>query len=34
MLAWPAWLRVLAVAPALALLWAAVLWAGVEAAPL
>jgi len=33
-LAWPAWLRVLAVLPALALLWGAVLWAGVEAAPL
>lgn len=33
-LAWPAWLRVLAVAPALALLWGAVLWAGVEATPL
>lgn len=33
-LAWPAWLRVLAVAPALALLWVAVLWAGMEAAAL
>lgn len=33
-LAWPAWLRVLAVLPALALLWGAVLWAGVEATPL
>ena len=33
-LAWPAWLRALAVLPALALLWGAVLWAGVEAAPL
>lgn len=29
-LAWPAWLRVLAVVPALALLWAAVLWAGMQ----
>ena len=28
-LAWPAWQRVLAVAPALALLWLAVLWASV-----
>ena len=33
-LAWPAWLRVLAVLPALLLLWLAVLWASVEAAPL
>jgi hypothetical protein len=33
-LAWPAWLRVLAVLPALALLWLAVLWATVEAVPL
>lgn len=33
-LAWPAWLRVLAVLPALVLLWLAVLWASVEAAPL
>lgn len=33
-LAWPAWLRVLAVAPVLALLWGAVLWAGMEAVPL
>ena len=33
-LAWPAWLRVLAVLPALALLWLAVLWASVEATPL
>ena len=32
-LAWPAWLRVLAVAPAVALLWLAVAWASVEAAP-
>jgi hypothetical protein len=33
-LAWPAWWRVLAVLPALVLLWLAVLWASVEAAPL
>ncbi|WP_294769148.1 hypothetical protein [uncultured Rhodoferax sp.] len=33
-LAWPAWLRVLAVAPLLALLWLGVLWANQEAAPL
>lgn len=33
-LAWPAWLRVLAVLPALVLLWLAVLWASVAAAPL
>lgn len=32
-LAWPAWLRVLAVLPAVALLWLAVLWASLEAAP-
>jgi hypothetical protein len=32
-LAWPAWLRVLAVLPALVLLWLAVLWATLEAAP-
>ena len=32
-LAWPAWLRVLAVAPAVALLWLAVAWASVEVAP-
>jgi hypothetical protein len=32
-LAWPAWLRVLAVVPAVALLWLAVSWAGLEAAP-
>jgi hypothetical protein len=32
-LAWPAWLRVLAVLPALALLWLAVAWANLEAAP-
>ncbi|MBV5299538.1 MAG: hypothetical protein JZU64_15790 [Rhodoferax sp.] len=33
-LAWPAWLRLLAVAPALLLLWLAVLWASMETAPL
>lgn len=33
-LAWPAWLRLLAVAPSLALLWLAVAWALVEVAPL
>lgn len=33
LLAWPAWLRVLAVLPAVALLWLAVAWASVEAAP-
>ena len=32
-LAWPAWQRVLVVLPAVALLWLAVLWAGLEAAP-
>lgn len=32
-LAWPAWLRVLAVLPALVLLWLAVAWAQLEAAP-
>jgi len=32
-LAWPAWLRVLAVLPAVALLWLAVVWAHIEAAP-
>jgi hypothetical protein len=32
-LAWPAWLRVLAVLPAVALLWLAVVWAQLEAAP-
>jgi len=32
-LAWPAWLRVLAVLPAVALLWLAVAWAAREAAP-
>ena len=32
LLAWPAWLRVLAVSPVLALLWLAVAWAA-EAAP-
>lgn len=33
LLAWPTWLRVLAVLPAVALLWLAVAWASVEAAP-
>lgn len=32
-LAWPAWLRVLAVLPAVALLWLAVAWASLEVAP-
>ena len=32
-LAWPAWLRVLAVLPVLVLLWLAVAWAHLEAAP-
>ncbi len=32
-LACPAWLRVLAVLPAVALLWLAVAWANLEAAP-
>jgi hypothetical protein len=32
-LAWPAWLRVLAVLPAVALLWLAVAWAQLEVAP-
>ena len=32
-LAWPAWLRVLAVLPAVVLLWLAVAWAQVEVAP-
>ena len=32
-LAWPAWLRVLAVLPAVALLWLAVVWARLEVAP-
>ncbi|MBP6646098.1 MAG: hypothetical protein KA207_09595 [Burkholderiaceae bacterium] len=32
-LAWRAWLRVLAVLPALALLWLAVAWAQLDAAP-
>jgi len=32
-LAWPAWLRVLAVLPAVALLWLAVAWARLEVAP-
>jgi hypothetical protein len=33
-LAWPAWLRVLTLLPALVLLWLAVLWASVEVVPL
>ena len=33
-LAWPAWLRALAVTPLLALLWLGVVWASVEATPL
>lgn len=32
-LAWPAWLRVLAVLPAVALLWLAVAWAQLEVVP-
>lgn len=32
-LAWPAWLRVLAVLPAVLLLWLAVAWAQLEVAP-
>ena len=32
-LAWPAWLRVLAVLPAVAMLWLAVAWAQLDAAP-
>ena len=32
-LAWPAWLRVVAVLPAVALLWLAVAWAQLDAAP-
>ena len=32
-LAWPAWLRVLAVLPTLVLLWLAVLWASLGSAP-
>ena len=32
-LAWPAWLRLLAVLPAVALLWMGVAWAQMEAAP-
>ena len=31
-LAWPAWLRVLAVLPALVLLWLGVAWASLEIA--
>ena len=32
-LAWPAWLRMLVVLPAVALLWLGVAWAQLEAAP-
>jgi hypothetical protein len=32
-LAWPAWLRVLAVLPAVALLWLAVAWANLGLSP-
>ncbi|MCP5280161.1 MAG: hypothetical protein H6930_00920 [Rhodoferax sp.] len=32
-LAWPAWQRVLAVLPALGLLWLAVLWASMDSLP-
>ena len=32
-LAWPAWLRVLVVLPAVALLWLAVAWANLDTAP-
>ncbi len=33
LLAWPAWLRVLAILPAVALLWLGVAWALTPAAP-
>lgn len=33
LLAWPAWLRMLATVPAIALLWALVFWANGPAAP-
>ena len=33
MLSWPAWLRLLAVLPAVVLLWLAVAWAQLEVAP-
>ena len=33
LLAWPAWLRVLAILPAVALLWVGVAWALTPAAP-
>jgi hypothetical protein len=33
-LAWPAWLRVLAVLPVLGLLWLGVAWALVDVVPL
>jgi hypothetical protein len=32
-LAWPAWLRVVAVLPAVALLWLAVTWANLGSSP-
>ena len=32
-LAWPAWLRVLAVLPAVVVLWLALAWAMLETAP-
>lgn len=32
-LAWPAWLRILLVAPAVVVLWLAVLWADLETTP-
>ena len=32
-LAWPAWLRILAVLPVLVLLWLGVVWAQLDAAP-
>ena len=33
LLGWPAWLRLLAVLPVVALLWLAVTWAQLDAAP-
>jgi hypothetical protein len=33
-LAWPAWLRVMAITPLLFLLWLGVWWASLEAAPI
>lgn len=32
-LAWPAWLRVLAVLPAVGVLWLAVVWANLDTLP-